>query len=136
MKHSIKMLEVEQPIGTFYIGKIETETLLKIYKINRRDSDTNVGIQRRLQDNRAKEIATYCESPDASFPTPIILAVNSKEIIMNLFDGFITLSFSDETRFAEILDGQHRIEGIKLAAQYPKEMVLVIMLDLTEEEKA
>ncbi len=42
----------------------------------------------------------------------------------------------EASNIAEILDGQHRIEGIRLASKKPEEMIVVIMLNATEEEKA
>lgn len=138
MKHTLHMLEISQPIGSFYVGKISSTELVKISKTVRRHE--NVGIQRELSGKRVKEIAKYCEDPDATFPTPIILSIKEHDILSvyesDFGNGIYTMEFDDKTKFAEILDGQHRVEGIKLANKYVFELMIVVMFDLTEEEKA
>lgn len=138
MIKTIHMLEINQPIGAFYIGKIHAEDLLKISEIKRREK--NDGIQRELSETRTGAIAKYCEDPDATFPTPIILEVDSSEKIKliknNSLNDIFDLEYNDNFVFAEILDGQHRVEGIKKANNKNFELLVVIMFDLTEEEKA
>ena len=136
MMHKICVFEIEQPIGTFYVGKIKSDTLISITKTVRRTE--NEGIQRELSEKRARDISKYCEDPDATFPTPIILAVNESDIenFSTNIPGVYELSFDDDYAFAEIIDGQHRIEGIKLAKDFVTDLLVVLMFDLTEEEKA
>lgn len=138
MIHSVVVLEVTQPIGSFYLGKIESDILVRITKTVRRNSSD--GIQRELSGKRAKEISQYCEDPDAAFPTPIILAVTEENIkSISEIEGtkdIYTITFDDNCAFAEILDGQHRVEGIKLARAFQTDLPVVLMFDLTEEEKA
>lgn len=138
MIHSIHVLELTQPIGSFYLGKIDSDILIKITKTVRRN--LNEGIQRELSGKRAKEISKYCDDPDAAFPTPIILAVEESDI-KSIFgiDGLkdiYEVTFDDSSVFAEILDGQHRVEGIKLANNFKTDLPVVLMFDLTDEEKA
>ena len=64
MIHSIAVLELAQPIGSFYLGKIDSAILIRITKTVRRNA--NDGIQRELSGKRAKEISKYCEDPDAA----------------------------------------------------------------------
>ena len=138
MIHSIAVLELAQPIGSFYLGKIDSAILIRITKTVRRNA--NDGIQRELSGKRAKEISKYCEDPDAAFPTPIILAVTEADIkSISPIDGLkdiYMITFDDSYAFAEILDGQHRVEGIKLAKAFQTDLPVVLMFDLTEEEKA
>lgn len=136
MMHKICVFEIEQPIGTFYVGKIKSDTLIRITKTVRRIESE--GIQRELSEKRARDISKYCEDPDATFPTPIILAVNETDVenISTNIPGIYELSFDDGCAFAEIIDGQHRIEGIKLANDFVTDLLVVLMFDLTEEEKA
>lgn len=138
MKYKIPILEITQPVGTFYVGKLNSKSLIKITKTVRREEDG--GIQRNLSQDRTKSIGKYCEDPDAAFPTPIILAVKEEDIIsirkIEGADGLYELVFTDDEHFAEILDGQHRIEGIKLAPEFETDLMIVITFDLTEEEKA
>lgn len=134
----LHMIEITQSVGTFYVGKIKASSLINISKTIRRNE--NGGIQRELAQNRVKEIAKYCEDPDAAFPTPIILNVKGDDIVslepVDSFSDLYELVINDEKEFAEILDGQHRVEGIKYATGFDVELMIVIMFDLTEEEKA
>lgn len=139
MIHSIGVIETTQPIGTFYLGKIDSDVLTKIANIKRRGLD-NKGIQRELSQKRSKDIALYCEDPDATFPTPIILAVAESDIKsihqISGMEDLYEVTFDDTHRFAEILDGQHRLVGINFASDFRTELPIVLMFDLTEEEKA
>lgn len=136
MKHRLHVFEIEQPIGTFYVGKIRSDILITITKTIRRAESE--GIQRELSEKRARDIAKYCEDPDATFPTPIILAVNDRDLetTPTNIPGVFEISFYDNHTFAEIIDGQHRIEGIKLCPNFCTDLLVVLMFNLTEEEKA
>lgn len=138
MMIKIHMIEITQSVGTFYLGKINSASLINLSKTVRRSEED--GIQRELAQNRVKEIAKYCEDPDAAFPTPIILNIKGDDIeSLKPIQGFkdlYELVINDEYKCAEILDGQHRVEGIKAASNYEVELMIVIMFDLTEEEKA
>ena len=74
----INYIEINQPIGSFYLGKANSDDLLEYFFVNRREQ--NVGIQRDTSQKRIEEISLYCQDPDATFPTPIIIAVDSSEV--------------------------------------------------------
>ncbi len=138
MNITINLIEIEQPIGVFYVGKINSYTLAKIYKLRTRNE--NDGIQRKLSAKRVKEISKYCEDPDATFPTPIILSIDEENIeaFKNL-DGstdIFQLTINDNNRIAEVLDGQHRLVGIEQAKNFNCEIMIVVVFGATEEEKA
>jgi DGQHR domain-containing protein len=82
-----------------------------------------------------KEIAHYTSDPDATFPTSIILNINTRECRVKLTDTTLTL---DERTFKpEVIDGQHRLGGLKASTFSPQfHLPVVLMFDLTEEEKA
>ena len=82
-----------------------------------------MGIQRPRNEKRVKEIAKYVGTADACFPTAVILAVdgncatydeNSKELTLQPYldpaDGEKPINYGE---IANVLDGQHRIEGLK-----------------------
>ena len=132
----IDYLEVNQPVGTFYLAKTNSDDLINYFYVNRR-SDYG-GIQRQESKQRIEEISLYCQDPDAAFPTPIILAVQSENVLFDPEEKTITVR-ENSKRIFEVIDGQHRIEGIKLAKErncFNCELVIVLMFDLTEEEKA
>lgn len=119
----LPVIEVSQSIGTFFIGSMSAEDLVRISyadvrRIEKRDVEKYLGIQRSLDDKRVKQIKKYLTSPDASFPTGVVLSVDQK---CTEFDGSGKLvlrpyesEFSGEEgipfeKIAKILDGQHRI---------------------------
>ena len=113
---SIKMFLIEtiQPIGALYIGKVNSSDLIRITQTKRRSSGR--GVQRELVISKTKSISEYCKDPDATYPTPIILAISSESLAeeIKLVDGtdcVYEINFkSSEGPFAEILDGQHRVK--------------------------
>ena len=129
----IKLMEVEQPIGTFYLGKMSMEQLMRISIINRRRNDS--GTQRQIKDKKVNDIAYYCNDKDAVFPTPIILSVNTGKQLNKVMDGIYEFDIDEKCK-AEIIDGQHRFEGIKIANLFDITLPVVIMFNLNDSEKA
>lgn len=124
----VPVLEVDQPIGRFYVGVMSARDLLDVSYTDMRtiesDLDQYVGIQRTLSTKRVKEIAEFVKSIDATFPTSVVLAIrgDSAELIekngttkLRIFEG----ADGDDGKkillgaTASILDGQHRVEGLK-----------------------
>ena len=130
---NVKYLKVEQPIGTFYITSLQASVLAKIAIVERRNENPDV-VQREGSSARIREIATYCGDPDATFPTPIIIAVN--------FDAKIKIDenqiyFDENEILGDVIDGQHRLEGLKASNYISKfELPVVLMFNLFPEEKA
>ncbi|MDD3557489.1 MAG: DGQHR domain-containing protein [Melioribacteraceae bacterium] len=173
----IPFLKVEQPIGEFYIGYLSWEQLLgiaaadirKIEKEGKSDNsfDSYLGIQRKLSENRLKEISDYVNTVDATFPTSIILAIDSvsryiedknvteldndyvnenmdkiKEVRnVELTNSESKLRIRKEDSIAKILDGQHRLEGLKRGFENKKEkppfeLNVTIFIDLDIDDQA
>lgn len=117
---------VRQPIGEFYVGVVSHRDLIQISFADMRriekELDRYVGIQRRLVPQRVSEIERFVNGIDATFPTSIVLAIPgncarydeaTKELVIS--EG-VDESTGEPIRFfevAKILDGQHRIEGLK-----------------------
>src|ERR1700722_5103639 len=135
----IPLLEVTQPIGTFYISALPATVLTKICRANPRGynpstQDSTGGVQRVLSEKRVKEIALYTEDPDATFPTPIIVAVDSDSDYK--LEG-ATFEFDETKLIGEIIAGKHRIAGLKRSPRIDEFVLPVIfMFDLVNEEKA
>ncbi len=116
-----KCLKCNQPIGEFYIGLMNHEDLITISYADIRRLETGsemreveiyTGIQRELSKNRVKEIAKYVNMVDATFPTAVILHIDSKDIInYDEETGEMTIPFRHNV--AKVLDGQHRIAGLE-----------------------
>ena len=132
----IFMMEITQPIGTFYIGKMLAKDIVKISTVNQRKGDS--GHQRQLREKRAKEIAMYCSDPDATFPTPIILSIAKEDFTEEPCNipGIKCFSYVETKKIAELLDGQHRVAGIAQVKDCDFELPVIVMFDLREEQKA
>jgi DGQHR domain-containing protein len=114
-------IEITQPIGTFYIGSLDCKDLVEIAKADIRRMEKNeldkyIGIQRRLSPTRVKAISLYVNNIDATFPTSIILAVPEECATWDVKTNFLKLESTENYSFedmAVIIDGQHRVEGLK-----------------------
>lgn len=89
---------------------LDSETLVRISFVSRRDDDKESGYQRNLSKQRAAEIAHYLDKEKGCIPNSILL---------NLEPGAAfdqkkgTLRIPDEPKAAWIIDGQHRVYGLK-----------------------
>ena len=127
------VLPIEQPIGVFYLSKVKARLLKGTVSIVSRDSDVD-GVQRELSAERVKDIASYCDDPDATFPTPIIISVNN-EAHASFNNDNITIEFDQS--FGVVIDGQHRLMGIQQSPRIDDfELPIILMFNLTLEEKA
>lgn len=132
----IPYIKVEQPIGTFYLTSIKASVLKKITEVKIREKDEN-GIQRNKRKDRIREITAFCNDPDATFPTAVVVGVYSGMEDSIYFNENNTITIDESKVIGEILDGQHRLDGL---ADSPNielfDMPVVLMFDLTLEEKA
>lgn len=134
----IAIIKIVQPIGTFYISALNAEIVCRITTVERReydnDNNTSMGIQRAISTKRVNEIAKYTNDPDATFPTPIIISVNDIES-NNLGEDFF--EFDQNSIVGEIIDGQHRVEGLKKSDNRGEfTLPIILMFNLQEEDKA
>lgn len=150
MTLELPYLEYEQPIGTFYMTVIEAEKLLQLVEIRRRGDKTvnsfslwnskadnrEEGIQRQQSEERVNKISKYCEDPDATFPTPIIVSVYSSVNVDDNGHSF-TFHLDEEERIGDVIDGQHRLMGIsKSGYSYRFKLPVALMFNMNMEEKA
>lgn len=145
----IRALPVQQPIGEFYLGVISHADLVKISYADMRqiegDLDRYVGIQRKLNADRVNEIQQFVRTIDATFPTSIVLSVpglcaefdpTRQELVLaeNLDEENGPIITFD--KIAKILDGQHRIEGLKGLGDKPFELPVSIFIDADIADEA
>jgi DGQHR domain-containing protein len=159
-----KFIKVSQPLGDFYVGKIRFEDLLDISFADVRRIETNeqtgyesyFGIQRNLSKNRVNEISQYVTTLDAAFPSSILLAINeysidpetieaNDEVNIVFNDAESTLTIKREPNLAHIIDGQHRVFGLKKALENNGlfdqkikdfELVVTIFVNIDDENQA
>jgi DGQHR domain-containing protein len=125
-----KVQEINQKDGSFYSACIPARSLTAItYSDVRRlvdeerDVERYLGVQRPINKARVKKIRDYILSPDPTFPTAIIIAVNEDCVEFDFENSEMTLhaSQADKTtndrgqisfaKIAKVLDGQHRLAG-------------------------
>lgn len=136
---TLKCLEIVQPIGTFYIGVIDSKSLEKISyadvrRISDRDVERYLGIQRPLSPKRVDEIKNYVNTVDATFPTGVILAIDSEDVKYDGDNGIMEIS--DRADVAKIIDGQHRIAGLEDYGKDNFQINVIIFLDMDLEDQA
>ena len=123
----IPVVRVKQPLGEFFIGSINAKDLVKISFADvrrihgeQREVEKYLGIQRPLDKGRVKSIKQYIQSPDATFPTGVVVAVDERCVEYDDRSNVMTLhpfksEFEDDDdsielgKIAKVLDGQHRI---------------------------
>lgn len=150
----LRCVKVRQPLGEFYIAAIESSELIQItYSDVRemvdRDLDRYLGIQREVDKKRVQDISRYVNTVDACFPTAVILAVEGRCAEYDDERGVIRLktdlkpvddSMSPITKLqiAKVLDGQHRIEGLRDLGQEnrPFDVNVSIFVEMDVESQA
>ena len=134
-----RCMQVNQPIGTFYIGVVKSQDLVDIAfadvrRLKARDVEELIGIQRPLSNARVGELQQYVNTIDASFPTGIILAIAGKDAEYNVKKG--TMRVRRDEKVAKILDGQHRIAGLEEFRGQIFELNVTIFVDMDIEDQA
>jgi DGQHR domain-containing protein len=136
---SISCIECTQPIGTFLIGAIEANDLVAICfadvrRSDGRDIERYIGTQRDLSEDRVAEIRQYVTTVDASFPTSVILAISSADAELDQQQS--QLKIRRDVNVAKIIDGQHRVAGLKDYSGAPFFVNVTIFLDMDLEDQA
>lgn len=137
---------VKQGKLILYATSLKVSDLLipKFYSIERLDPENanEKGYQRLLNKGRAKKLADYIvagqETKDAFLPTSIFIATD-KTIDFNPSNNTIDIDI-DEIGAFNVVDGQHRVEGLKMAAEKDKrvlefEIPVNIAINLSEIEQ-
>lgn len=138
-------IKVEQPMGAFFVASVKWSMLGQITysdvrrMMGDRELDTYLGIQREVDKKRVAELQRYVNTVDACFPTAVILAVDEECAEYNPDTNRLTLrTTSDEsgkvvvnrTQIARVLDGQHRIEGLKAFSGQDFDINVSIFVDM------
>lgn len=138
-------IKVSQPLGDFFVASIPYQQLIQItYSDVRRLSgerevDTYLGIQREVDKHRVAELRKYVGTVDACFPTAVILAVpedcaefdeSHSSLRLNSFHDAEGNVLINRTEIAKVLDGQHRIEGLKGLSGTSFDMNVSIFIDM------
>lgn len=154
---TIPAIPVEQPIGIFYVGKMDAYELLAACEFDyRRIRDAGgykdfLGIQRELKAKRLREIGRYIDTLDAVFPTAVVLSADSRTVSIEKVGkgGYVELTFSafEDSNDPElqipfgdifsIIDGQHRLKSFEYSEREPKfEINVAIFIDIDDATEA
>ena len=124
----IRAFKARQPIGDLYFAAVDFKLVQQItfFDVRRRmqaerDVERYLGIQRPLNDRRVKDLERYVNFIDATFPTSVILAVESDYVRYD--DKRLELTISNTRKgsaqpdiafrnLCRVIDGQHRIAGL------------------------
>jgi DGQHR domain-containing protein len=93
-----------------------------------------LGIQRELSPGRVAEIQKYVTNVDATFPTGVLLAVSHEHARYNEASG--TMTIVRHSKAAKIIDGQHRIAGLRNYAGNPFQMNVAVFVDMDIQDQA
>lgn len=144
-------IEISQPIGKFFISSILARDLCEITwvdvrRIEDRDFENYLGIQRPLSQKRVQELRQYVQSPDACFPTAVIIAVpgvcasydaHKKTMCLSPYENDLDVNQSIAyNQMAKVIDGQHRIEGLREYEKDNFEVNVSIFIDMDIADQA
>lgn len=155
----VPVIEVEQPLGIFYVAALGARVLLDTAFSNRLkasradDGETYTldGSQRELHEARLRDIAAYTNGEESAFPNSIILAANYHEdgrleedeklrwrVEQESSNGQLILVIPSETPLAPVIDGQHRLFSFNYVEPERLDMPLVcaVFLDLPKPFQA
>jgi DNA sulfur modification protein DndB len=112
-KKKHEFVQIKQHRRKFYLVKMAAETLVSIaYTAVRGDSTEEGAVQRLLNPRRIAGLTKFAlEGGD--YPSCVVLNWVSKEHPLELVEG--KLDIPDEPQSAQIIDGQHRVAGLKEA---------------------
>lgn len=154
----VPLIKATQPLGDLYVGSLPSRVLWKITEYDMRQiqlKEDNIyvatGVQRKINEKRVSEIAEYVKTVDATFPTAVVLAVSSDdlEIDQKKLIGKLRIFSEQEAyeaqegselfqylRVARVIDGQHRIEGLKRAGVEDFDVNIAFIIDASMEDQA
>lgn len=122
---SYNYIQYNQPGGSFYACTISAKDVINRLEVRRRSDDPELGIQRDEDRKRIRDIESYLQKPEAIIPTPIIVSASSSAVTI---DGS-KLNIVHEALIGHILDGQHRILGLReLQRVAPQKLDLIDLL--------
>jgi DGQHR domain-containing protein len=111
---------------------LDSSTFDRIAFVSRRDDDKEAGYQRNLSKQRAADIAHYIDKENGCIPN---------SILVNLEKGVAydektqTLRIPDQPKAAWVIDGQHRMFGLR-QAKTTYDLVITAFLDIDVAEQA
>src|SRR5262245_37397231 len=125
---SYPTLKVEQNGKTIYVLTIPTEDLAPWCYVPTREGDPDGGFQRTCDAKRASEIAEYVSDGEGIIPTSLTLSAKPEaQLTYDRKNKSISFRRLPGKSFA-VLDGQHRLEGFKIAQSAGHKMRVIVSI--------
>jgi DGQHR domain-containing protein len=115
-----------------YSFVLDSATFDRIAFVSRRDDDKDAGYQRNLSKQRAADIARYIDKEDGCIPNSILVNLESGA---SFDERTQTLRIPDQPKAAWVIDGQHRMFGLR-QAKTTYDLVVTAFLDIDVVEQA
>lgn len=125
---------ITQGKSRFFTLAMPSDVLAKTCTVDTHEADPIAGFQRRLDENRAQDIADYIDKGFGTIPGSIVLSAQP-EAHLEYIRPKRTLRFRKSPRAFLILDGQHRVFGFQKASARLR-VPVVIYNNLTKAEEA
>lgn len=111
--HKSTVVVINQNARNFYLTKMSARDLIQISYASVRNRDMEDGaVQRLLNPRRIDSIKEFTIN-GGDYPSCIVLNWVDDKDQLQIADGVISVPIKD--RVAQIIDGQHRVEGIRAA---------------------
>jgi len=122
MTLSLDAIKIRQKDYDIYVSAIKASDLLSNYQVAWWNRDDQSGYQRPLNESRLREIQSYLIKDIGTFPTSVLANVrgNINVKMIKKMDGkreLCEVSIPDSSLPLWIIDGQHRVEGLKAAIE-------------------
>jgi DGQHR domain-containing protein len=137
-KDGAKFVEVKATVAKqrgwrIFSFVLDSETFDRIAFVSRKDDDKDAGYQRNLSKQRAADIARYIDKDNGCIPN---------SILVNLEEGATydektqALRIPDQPKAAWVIDGQHRMFGLRQArTTYDLVITAFLGIDVAEQAK-
>lgn len=112
----VDAIRSEQNGHSIFSAKMTVAELAQVAEVDFADPGVNrTGYQRKPNEKRYDQIASYMIGKKAIMPPPIIMSFRGKLTTKPLKGGFVEIEVPDEEKLW-VIDGQHRLGGLKLLA--------------------
>ena len=112
----IDAIRSEQNGHSIFSAKMTVAELAQVAEVDFADPGINrTGYQRKPNEKRYDQIASYMTGKKAIMPPPIIMSFRGKLATKTLKGGFVEIEVPDDDKLW-VIDGQHRLGGLKLLA--------------------
>ena len=129
----VKAYQVKQRRWLLYSFILDSATFDRIAFVSRRDVDKELGYQRNLSKQRAADIAHYIDKENGCIPNSILVSL---EPGASYNEKTQTLRIPNQPRAAWVIDGQHRMFGLRQAkTKYDLVVNAFLGLDIAEQAK-